>query len=157
MSVSSGNKESLEATKNLGEDEILKLIRLIDRNKNRMFKSFDAFRGLSVPFIALAMTYILVWIFLAFFPENLGIRLSIMLAFFSFVIGMLSLFRPFMGENIVDVNFRRLEKCVEEDERPLLKGLIKIKAKNTEFDLEQIYKMNPSMFSRERLLEILYD
>jgi hypothetical protein len=45
----------------------------------------------------------------------------------------------------------------EENRKILLKALIKIKAKNPEFDLQQIYNMNPSMFTKERLLERLYE
>jgi len=39
----------------------------------------------------------------------------------------------------------------------LLKALIKIKAKNPEFDLEQIYNMNKPMFTKEKLLEKLFE
>jgi len=55
------------------------------------------------------------------------------------------------------VNFKRLEKYVAKDEKPLLKALIKMKAQNKEFELEQIYSFNKSMFEREELLEILYE
>lgn len=55
------------------------------------------------------------------------------------------------------MNFKRLEKYVAKDEKPLLKALIKMKAQNKEFELEQIYSFNKSMFEREELLEILYE
>jgi len=38
---------------------------------------------------------------------------------------------------------------VEENEKPMLKALIKIKAENREFNLEQIYNMHKDMFTKE--------
>jgi len=78
-------------------------------------------------------------------------------AFLALIMAYFSLTAHIGEPHIVDVNFRRLEDCVEEGEKPLLKALIRIKAKNREFDLEQIYNENPSMFERERLLEGLYE
>jgi hypothetical protein len=46
---------------------------------------------------------------------------------------------------------------VEEDEKPLLKALVRMKAKNREFDLGRIYDGNPSMFAKEELLAELYE
>jgi hypothetical protein len=56
-------------------------------------------------------------------------------------------------ENIIRINFENVKK----NEKPLLKALIKIKAKNPEFDLEQIYNMNKPMFTKEKLLEKLFE
>jgi hypothetical protein len=42
-----------------------------------------------------------------------------------------------------------------DNDKLLLKALIKIKSKNEEFSLEQIYDMNPSMFTKEKLMEKL--
>jgi hypothetical protein len=56
-------------------------------------------------------------------------------------------------ENIIRINFENVKK----NEKPLLKALIKIKAKNPEFDLEQTYNMNKPMFTKEKLLEKLFE
>lgn len=139
------------------KDIILELVRLIDRNKNRTFRPLDAFHSLNIVFVALSYVLILVWFFVTFSSESLGIKLSISLSFLALTVGIFSLFAPSMEENVVDVNFKRLEKCVEKDEKPLLKALIQIKVKNKEFDLEQICNMNGDMFTKEKLLETLYE
>jgi len=49
------------------EDEILKLIRLIDRNKTRTFKFFDVFWGdFFIPFVAFAVTLAIIWVAFVF-------------------------------------------------------------------------------------------
>jgi len=139
------------------EDEILKLIRLVDRNKNRTFKPSDAFHGQRVMVGELLFAFIVILAVVTFSSESLVSRLAIGLTFLAFIVGFFSLFIRFMEENVVDANFERLEKDVKKDEKPLLKALIKIKAKNLEFDLEQIYNQNKSMFTKEKLLERLYE
>jgi uncharacterized protein YajQ (UPF0234 family) len=82
----------------------------------------------------------------------------------SVVLASFSILAKFAEETVVEANFKRMVKLcsdegkkLEENEKPLLKALIKTKVKHREFDLEQIYNMNPSMFTREKLLEILYE
>jgi len=140
------------------EDEILKLIRFVDRNKSNMFKWFDVFRGeIIYPLMALLYFFGIVWFFLTFSTADVVYKIIIASSFLSFMVGFFSLFARFFEENVLMVNFKRFEKCVKENEKPLLKALIKIKVKNREFDLEQIYNMNKSMFIKEKLLERLYE
>ncbi len=139
------------------EDEILKLIRLIDQNRSTTFKPLDAFYGLNTFIISLVYVFVVVWFFTTFSSESVGVKLSVALAFLAVVVGIFTLLAPFMEENVVDRNFSRLGKCVGKDEKPLLKALVKIKAKHREFDLEPIYNMNKDMFTKEKLLERLYE
>lgn len=68
------------------------------------------------------------------------------------VAALFSMVLPSVEQNIVAKNFKRLELSVENKNKPFLKSLIKMKAKNTKFDLEQIYNMNRGMFTKEKLL-----
>lgn len=147
----------MELSEKITEEEILELIQLVDSNKSNMFKWFDPFRGVVIfPFLALLYFFGFIWLFMIFSTANEVYKITIASSFLAFMVGFFSLFARFLEENVVDVNFKRFEKSVEENEKPLLKALIKIKAKNREFDLEQIYKMNEAMFSKEKLLERLY-
>lgn len=90
--------------------------------------------------------------------------LTLGLTFFAVLIATLSLMVQFGKTTIIEVNFKRTAKLrcdkgkkLEENERPLLKALIKIKAENREFNLEQIYNINKPMFKKEKLLERLYE
>jgi hypothetical protein len=51
---------------------------------------------------------------------------------------------------------RALLVRVDSDREPLLKSLIRMKAKHREIELEQVYSQNPEMFEQNRLLERLY-
>jgi len=152
-------------------NEILELIRLIDRNKARLFHKYDLFCGyLKYPFIMTFGLFALVWgyefvlsILLAF-QERIDIAvaasgITILLSLFAAITAVLSLFSSFFEENIVEVNYDRLKNCVKDENKPLLKALIKMKTRNREFNLEQVYNMNinHSLFKKEKLLEKLYE
>ena len=64
---------------------------------------------------------------------------------------------PTVKESLVVKNFKRLELCIEPEKKPLLKALLKMKGKNTKFDLEQIYKIHNEIFTKESLIETLYE
>ncbi len=151
-------------SKNQSEDEtILKLMKLIDNGKSILFKRFDSIKGwFSFSLGCLICLLILNDIILIHdvltsgnipFISTMTISLSILAVFTAFI----SLLVRFKEENIVRVNYNRMKRCVEENERPLLKALIKMKTVNIEFSLKQIYDMHPSMFKKEKLLERLYE
>lgn len=139
------------------EDQILSLIRLIDSEKDETFKYFDEFHGIRFPLGAFLLVFALVLFVTVFLAESVIQQITIGVAFFAFMMGFFSFFSKFFEENKIDASFDRLKKYCDEDEKPLLKALIKIKAKNKEFDLEQIYNMNPDMFTLEKILTKLYE
>jgi len=140
------------------KDEILELIRLVDRNKSKLFKPLDIFLGDAFfSFISILILLFFIEIFLMFGDASATDKIVVALSFVAIATAIFSLLGEVGEENIVRVNFNRLEKCVEDNKKPLLKALIKTKAKNREFGLEQICSMNPSMFTREKLLERLYE
>lgn len=150
-------KEQKEETGEPYSKTIIRLIRLVDCNKANLFKMLDIFRGeWTFPFTTLIGALMVIEMFLFFGIASAPEKIAIALSFLAFVIAYFSLMAYFGEENIVNVNFKRLEICVKQNDKPLLKALIKIKAKNRGFDLEQIYSQNQSMFEREKLLERLY-
>lgn len=140
-------------------DEILELIRLIDRYKCKLFKWYDIFLGMIPILFAILVSYVIIEPLLIFGAITDIDRILGALAFIAVVIALFSLMAQFIKEDVVRVNFKRILKlsCVEEDKKPLLKALIKIKAKNPEFDLEQIYNLNADIFTPEKLMEKLYE
>jgi len=152
------NKPKKEEPEKQYDITIKNLIRLVDRNKSKLFRTLDIFRGeWAFPFATIISLLMLIEIFLYFGVASPTEKITIALTFLAFAIAYFSLMASFGDENIVKVNFKRLESCVEESEKPLLKALIKMKAKNREFDLEEIYNQSPPLFEREKLLESLYE
>lgn len=149
------NKNDLPTTKN--DVDILELIRLIDSNKDRLFKSYDVFYGSSIIFFLIAVLYIVIEPVLVLSTTSLVDKAVLILSLIAVVTALFSLITPFVRENIIAKNFKRLELCVVKEKRPLLKSLIRMKAKNTKIDLEQIYNMNKEMFTKKKLLEKLYE
>lgn len=85
--------------------------------------------------------------------------ITVAIALGSFVVAFFArIIQPLSKESVLKLCYERLETChgVENPQKPLLKALIKMRLENPEFDLEQIYNMSPSMFSKEKLLNKLY-
>ena len=137
------------------EDEILELIQLVDHNFE--FNPYYAFfhGNMAYPFVSFIALIAIVEVYLFTAPTHE--RIVTALAFLAVSIAFLSLMSRFIEKNIVDMNFERFGMCVEGDKKPLLKALIKMKTKNHEIELEQIYNLNKSIFSKEKLLERLYE
>lgn len=172
------NKAANEKTENEGQDKkqiekqttktILDIIRLIDRNKKILFQRFDLFRGqMRFPTITFAGLFALVWGYEFILTILLTLQgrtdittaaseITILLSLMGAIIAGLSLLSHYFEENIVKVNYDRLKKCVIDKNKPFLMALVKMKAKNPEFTLKQIYDMNKSLFTTEKLLETVY-
>jgi hypothetical protein len=148
----------IEAEKPL-ENKILELIRKIDSRKSDLFKFRDVFgpSWFSV-FYCIGVLYAFVMPIVIFATTSLVDKVVIALALVAVIVSIFSILAEFAEESIVIVNFKRMVKknSVEENKKPLLKALIKMKAQNREFNLEQIYNMNKDIFTEEKLLEKLY-
>ena len=149
------NKNDVPTTKN--DVDILELIRLIDSNKDRLFKPLDIFYGSSIIFFLIAILYVAIEPVLILNTTSLVDKAVLVLSLVAVVSALFSLITPLVKENIIAKNFKKLESCVVTEKKPLLKSLIRMKAKNTKFDLEQIYNMNKEMFTKKKLLEKLYE
>jgi hypothetical protein len=130
---------------------------LIDGNKKRLFKWYDAFYGLDALLISVALLYIFVEPILILNTTSLIDKAVLILSLVAVVTALFSMAIPSVRANIVAKNFKRLEESVETEKKPLLKSLIKLKVKNLKFELEPIYEMHKDMFTKEKLLERLYE
>lgn len=146
------------------DDEILKLVQLVDQNKSIIPKWFDPFRGkMLILLIAFIYAFIVIYVSLIYLTLlNFAVAVAGIIALAGLTISFFTGIKPLLEENIVQVCYKRLETChnVKNPQKPLLKALIKMRIKNPEFDLEQIYnmnKVNKDMFTKEKLLERLYE
>lgn len=142
------------------DESILQLIRLVDRDFGAYWHNLFLRSDVGLPFILVGLVALVVFLLFsdAPNPQRYAVGLSVVgaaLAFFS-------LRSSFIEEKMVDMNFKRLERyywkciCSEREMKPLLKALVKMKSKHRGIDLEQIYRLNKSMFSEKELLERLY-
>lgn len=138
------------------EDPILKLIKYIDRPDNAI-QSIDAFKGENrFPIVALFLLITATVILLLFAKMDVVSIVVILLTLLVVSIGYLTFLGQTEEKNIIDVNLKRMWAFPNNDERPIFKALIIMKFKNKEFTLEQIYNMHREMFTKEKLLEMLY-
>lgn len=146
-----------EETEEPYDETIIRLIRLVDRSFKFNWVDVLLRDDNTLPFGSFIFVFILVVIFLLIAPLDPYQKLMAALAFVSFMVAYFSLMVRSIEarRHIIKVNFKRIGTCVEKNDKPLLKALIKMKVKNQEFGLEQIYNMNKSMFSKEKLLERL--
>jgi len=81
------------------------------------------------------------------------------LSFVGVVVAFFALLAQFGREYMVGANYGKALKLRQfnPNEKILLKALIKIKAKNLEFELEELYNVDDTFFTKEKLLERLYN
>lgn len=138
------------------KDEILELITLVDKRYEQKILDIFLHSPHTPVFAALLLMLILVEIHL-FSIHDIGEQLTIAIAFSALVFVFFAMFERSFEKTVIRRNYKRLSKNVKENQKPLLKAIIKLKVKNDEFDLVQIYDMNADMFSKEKLLEKLYE
>lgn len=147
------------------KDEILELIRLIESNKNKLFRKGDglfedgAIFAYITPFFCLILVMLLLIDSLESFSyeESIVEFIALAIALFALTASVNAYMQSTEKERIVKCNFKKMEKSVEDDKKLLLKALIKMKYRNREFNLEKAYKLNPEIFTIKRLTEILYE
>jgi hypothetical protein len=150
--------------KKTDNDVIVELIRLVDCHKYNLFKYYDVFGGgvsnILFSMIAILSSAVVVMTVGVFWGtinivEAIVITLTLIATFMAFFSFMAQI-----GErNMVDVRFERALKLKQftEEEKPLLKALIKLRSRNPITDLELIYSTYPEMFTRKKLLERIYE
>jgi len=153
------SKSQGEETKEPYDETIIRLIRLVDHNFKFNWVDVLLREGNALPFGSFIFVLILVAILLIIAPLDPYQKLMVTLAFVSLMVAYFSLMVRSLeaSGHVVKVNFKRIGTCVEKDDKPTLKALIKMKAENQEIDLEQIYNVNKYLFNKEKLLEMLYE
>jgi hypothetical protein len=158
----------------MGEDtherEILELIQLVDGNRDAkgkpLFKETDIF-GTSLRFIfALFVLEIVIYVMFAYriisFPDEVALSITLL----AVLIASLSLIAQLAEVTRIDTRFERAlplgttfnknHEPFTENQKLILKALIKIRSKNDKFALKDVYDKNKEMFTREKLMEKLY-
>ena len=153
------------------KDEILELVRLVDKNKDSkgkpLFEERDIFSGSVRVLAGLSFFEILIWVMLRLGMISLVEFIALSFSLLAVFIAFLSLISQ-SEENIkIEARFRKAlplgpffnknHKPFTESQKLILKALIKIRSKHDKFSLEDIYKKNQDMFTERRLTEILYD
>lgn len=134
------------------------LIKKIDEEK-ALFTTIDFFRVFRTIFLYLVVILFFV-IPTEYIPSiSLADRLVIFFAGLAVLLSLIQIQIPSIEEKVIDAMYRNAVKKfkVRQDDDPLLKALIKMKSQNNEFALAEICKISPEMFTKEKLLERLYE
>jgi hypothetical protein len=147
------------------EDEILELIQLIDDNSKSngepLFRKGDIFKGWIRIIIGLLAIFIVVACVNIFDPNLLpyGDYLVVLLSVFTVVVAIFSIIVQTAEGSILETRFDRalkLKPSFTDNEKLILKALIKIRSKHQDFKLKDVYDKNKEMFTEKKLMEILY-
>lgn len=158
------NKTNERAKTENGEDKILELARWIDGNESKIFKLFDVYRGWGFILAVLIIgTFTFNFFLVAAGASNID-RIAIGWSGLAVLLAVFALIIQTAEGNIVEARFKRakdFKKATDSrefdvKEKVFVKALIKMRCRNDEFDLEQVYQMNKDMFTPKKLLETLY-
>jgi retron-type reverse transcriptase len=139
------------------------LIQKIDSDKS-LFRPRDIFHGYgsTLYFIGLFIFFTYV---INLFPDSIAStvqKITLNIAIIALLITYLSVVTRGKENNVVDANFGKVIKKLkigkeEKEKRILLEALLQIKAIAPSYELEIVKKMHPEMFTKEKLLEKLYE
>lgn len=151
------------------ENEILDLIKFVDDHKCELFKNevwhnwqlFLPIIGIFIIFATCLSILIADFVILKIASlDAVALVLSILAVFLSYSSFVAQVAEKF----IVNARFKRVFQLTtfEKNEKGnteqiILKALIKIRSKNQEFALKDIYKKHKQMFTKEKLIEKLYE
>lgn len=148
-------------------DEILELIRLVDRNKDikgrSLFREMDELgRGSARNIIGLICIEFSIWVVYFLRQISFAEWIAFTFAFLAIVIAYLSLMMQVAEKEAVEIRFKRAMEVLKrrranENEKLILKALIKIRSRHKDFALMEVYEKNKDMFTEKKLMEELYD
>ena len=139
------------------EKEILKLIRLVDKKYKKGIWSIFWSSSFFVLIIILVL-YLPVAAYVDVI-KDIGEQLKIVIPFFALVVAFFALADRETDKGSITNNYKKLskDKTVNKGNAPILRALIIMKSKQKNISLEQIYNEHPEMFTKEKLLEKLYE
>jgi hypothetical protein len=163
----------MEKKKDSKENELVTLIELVDKNYIENKNKF-IWRSLVVQIpniVACVLAFLVVILIVAAVGPHFGemppeSQATTLFAEAALIVATVSLgfslpkepiVRKMDDEELVDWNYENIKEKAAEKHRPLLKGLIKMKCKNPEFDLKGIHSTNASIFNEKELLKKLYE
>jgi len=143
--------------------EIVELIQLIDDNSKDggrpLFQNRDFLGG---------WIYVIAGLFSLMFLDYLTFSLKLipygeyiggLLTDLAIIVAILSLVVQLADRQTLNTRFRRalrLRTSFTEDQKLILRALIKMRSKHSDFALKGVYDKNKEMFTKEKLMEILY-
>jgi GNAT superfamily N-acetyltransferase len=148
----------LEGKKDLWGKKILRLIQKVDENFKKI--SFDMFYHSQYFGIFCVILFMLIPIEIYLFSiGDIAKQLVVVIPFSALLIAFARPFYDSVFETRTLRNYVTISENEGDSSKPLLMALVKMKGKNErlDFKLEQIFSMNPSMFTKEKLLERLYN
>ena len=150
----------MEKSETTEANVILELIRLVD-SKYKKSLWYSIGNPYFIMLIVLIMTLVggrfYVEVYLGV-PRDIVKDLEIVVPLVALLIAFLAVFEGAEDRASINGGFRKLKKApiVSRNNEPLLKSLLIMKTKQPEVNLEQIYSMNKDLFTKEKLLERLY-
>jgi hypothetical protein len=137
------------------------LIQKIDNEKS-LFRISDEFHGQGVTLFNVFLLFISA-VVVSILPDlSNGEKIAIGIA----IVAIISTFIPLVSENIenrlVEANFLKAIKKFkigkeDEKKRLVLEALLKTKAENPKYKLGTAKEIHPELFTKEKLLEKLYE
>jgi hypothetical protein len=156
--------EAKEKPKPIDYDGLIDdLIKKID-NEESLFTLRDAFHGWGSTLYTIGL--IIFFIFaINLFPDSVAStvqKITLSFALLAFLITFVSFVSRGSENNVVEANFgKAIEKFnigkEEEEKRLLLRALLEMKVMYSKSKLGIAKKMHPAMFTKEKLLEKLYE
>jgi hypothetical protein len=139
------------------------LIQKIDNEKS-LFTLRDELHGYGMTFYIVGLFLFLAGI-VSYLPDSIAPfigRMTLVIAIAAVLLTFVSYVSRGMEDNVVEANFGKAIKKFkidekEEEKRLLLKALLKVKAINPNSKLGIVKKMHKEMFTKEKLLEKLYE
>jgi hypothetical protein len=138
-------------------------IQKIDNEKS-LFTLRDELHGYGMTFYIVGIFLFLAGI-VSYLPDSIAPfigRMTLVIAIAAVLLTFVSYVSRGMEDNVVEANFGKAIKKFniekkDEEKRLLLKALLKIKAMNPNSKLGIVKKMHKDMFTKEMLLERLYE
>jgi len=142
------------------EHEISELIQLIDDNSETLFRNGDFFKGWIIVILGLFALMPLDYVGFSLNLIPYGEYIGGLLAILAVLMAVLSIVVQTAEERVLGTRFGRalkLRTSFTENQKLILKALIKIRSKHPKFALKDAYNMDKETFTEKRLLEKLYE
>jgi hypothetical protein len=164
------NKESVniddkKATENsLDYDCLIEdLIEKIDNEKS-LFTVRDELHGYGMTLYIVGI-FLFLAVIISYLPDNITPfigRMTLVIAIAAVIFSFVTYSSRGMENNVLDANFGKAIKKFkiekkDEEKRLLLKALLKMKVINSKYKLGIVKGMHPKLFTKEKLLEKLYE
>jgi hypothetical protein len=148
-----------EKPKDIDYDSLIEqLVQKVDKEKSLF--SFHDFVGGFGGFI-FDVAAILLVIYVVAFNSSFSFTDRIVIGFAgaALILSLGQIILVNANETVVKIKYRNAMRNLKpsKEEKLLLKALIKMQSENTEFTLTEIYTMYPEIFTKEKLLERLYE